>query len=325
MPATTGLLGLLKDDLEKDDWGSDGLLHASELADPLRHVQLRMAGAPRKGKKIAEQIRLKHGQLWHEHLGEVWQGRHIPIMREVSITRGLPDGWGGTADFLLWDIDRRAFLLYDLKTMKGEGLKYIERDGAKAEHVWQTSAYWWALHDMGFPLVNRIGVIYLPMNEDYSEEDGVEPVIVEVVPLPKAKVHEKMACTKAAVDTYLESLEALDDDERWKALGKPYVLDIRDAPAFYLTPELADPTPREQKLVKKGEQWDVVLMPHWTADFCPYSDELCPCGGLPGEPRTTKVGQFVREGKGWVYQPRKGYELTEPTVAPVGVKLKGNA
>lgn len=312
MPATTGLLDLLKADLAKDDWGSDGLLHASELADPLRHVQLRMAGAPRKAKRIAEAIRLKHGQLWHEYLGETWQGQHIPIMREVSMTRGLPDGWGGTADYLLWDIDRKAFILYDLKTMKGEGLKYIERDGAKAEHVWQTSAYWWALHEMGFPLVNRIGVIYMPMNEDYSEEDGVEPAIVEVMPLPKAKVMEKMACTKAAVDRYVEGLTG-------RGYVHPFPTD------FYLTDALADPTPREQKLVKKGEQWDVVLMPHWTADFCPYSDELCPCGGLPGEPRTTKVGQFVKDGKAWVYQPRKGYELTEPTVAPVGVKLKGNA
>lgn len=314
MPATTGLLDLLKDDLAKDDWGSDGLLHASELADPLRHVQLRMAGAPRKAKKIAEAIRLKHGQLWHEYLGETWQGRHIPIMREVSMTRGLPEGWGGTADYLLWDIDRQAFILYDLKTMKGEGLKYIERDGAKTEHVWQTSAYWWALHDMGFPLVNRIGVIYVPMNEDYSEDEGVEPVIVEVVPLPKAKVHERMACTKTAVDAYLLSVDVKSD-----GLGRHVWTNDT-----FLTPELADPTPREQKLQKKGDQWNVVLMPHWTAAFCPYDDELCPCGGLPGEPKTTKVGQFVKEGKAWVYKPRKGYELTEPTVAPVGVKLKGN-
>src|SRR5690242_14092074 len=158
MPENLGLVDLLYDDLSQDDWGSDGLLHASELVDPLRHVMLRMAGAPRKPKTIAELVVLETGKMWHKRIAQTLYNKGLPFMNEVKITDGLPDGWGGQADYLVWDHTRRGFILYDLKTTKASGLQYIARDGAKKEHIWQTSGYWWALKRMGYPVLNRIGI-----------------------------------------------------------------------------------------------------------------------------------------------------------------------
>src|SRR5690242_2510935 len=158
MPDTLGLLDLLHEDLSVDTWGDDGLLHASELADPLRHVQLRMAGAPAKPKTFAEMVVLETGKMWHKRLAEAWDRKGVPFLREVEMHDGLPEGWGGHADFLVWDHTRRGFVLYDLKTTKSSGLQYIHRDGAKKEHIWQTSGYWWALKRMGYPVLNRIGI-----------------------------------------------------------------------------------------------------------------------------------------------------------------------
>jgi hypothetical protein len=66
-------------------------------------------------------------------------------MQEVKLDRRwLPDGWSGTADWIFWNADLGGFVLGDLKTIKGDGITWIEKDGAKREHLWQLSAYWHA-------------------------------------------------------------------------------------------------------------------------------------------------------------------------------------
>lgn len=305
MPDSLGLLDLLYDDLAADDWGSDGLLHASELADPLRHVQLRMAGAPRLPKTYAELVVLETGKMWHKRLAEAWERKGVRLLAEVPMAEGLPEGWGGSADFLVWDASRRGFVLYDLKTTKSAGLQYIHRDGAKTEHIWQTSCYWWALKRMGFPVLNRIGIIYLPKDEDYSLEGGAQPVMAVVKPLDEEKVLERMAEMKSAVGTYLDSLDTL---------GLHYMV---KHPELFVTDALAPPMPREQRIFKNKELWEVKLVPHWTAMFCPYTDDLCDCGHNLSGDRTTKIGHFAQEGNAWIYKPRKGYEDFTPKVKPL--------
>ena len=62
MPHTTGILDLLESALRKDDWGNDGLLHAStDLVGPLRHTMLRMAGAPELPESWASLVTLQIG------------------------------------------------------------------------------------------------------------------------------------------------------------------------------------------------------------------------------------------------------------------------
>lgn len=310
MPDSLGLLDLLHEDLAVDTWGDDGLLHASELADPLRHVQLRMAGAPRKPKTFAEMVVLETGKMWHKRLAEAWDRKGVPFLREVEMHAGLPDGWGGHADFLVWDRTRRGFVLYDLKTTKSTGLQYIHRDGAKKEHIWQVSAYWWALKRMGYPVLNRIGVIYLPKDEDYSLEGGAQPVMAVVKPLDEEKVLGRMGAVKEAVDRYMGSF--LLEHNMEPIEGREYTDND-----FYLTAELAPPMPREQRIFKNKELWEVKLIPHWTSMFCPYDSELCDCGYDLTEHKTNKIGHFAREGNTWIYKPSKGYENLTPNVKPL--------
>jgi len=310
MPHTTGILDLLESALRKDDWGNDGLLHAStDLVGPLRHTMLRMAGAPELPESWASLVTLQIGKELHRWFEEELRLSRRPVMTEVSITDGLPKGWTGTADILLWSKKYRGFILYDLKTTKGEGIQYVERDGAKLEHTWQASAYYHALVEMGLPMVDRAGIIYLPKNE-VDRANPVEPTLAIVKPLPKEQMWKAMYDRQDAVDAYIKS----------HRIASTALFPDRPAgyPEMFLTPQLAPPEPREQRMFKKGDLWEIKLIPHWTSMFCPYSPELCDCGhDLTGN-KTTKIGQFVKSDGAWVYEPRKGYELVEPEMRPLG-------
>jgi hypothetical protein len=295
---------ILRDELRSGDRPEDGMMHPSgDIVGPLRHTMLRMAGAPEKPDTIASQIRLETGTMWHARIGRMLEKRGIPVMREISATRGLPEGWAGTADLMFWSEEDRGFVLCDVKTMKGEGLTWIERDGIKTEHYHQLSAYWNAFAALGYPMVNRALVWYIPMNEDYKVEGGVQPLIPEVVPMAANGPEElwpRMNSRRMDVDEYLA---AVPFDE--------YPLDD-----FYINEYLAEPMPREQKLFKDKDKWNLTLMPHWTAMFCPYSDDLCNCGGNEGDAKSTKIGHFEAQGGVWMYVPRTGYEDYIPELMP---------
>ncbi len=287
---------ILREELLSGDRPEDGMMHPSgDIVGPLRHTMLRMAGAPEKPDTIASQIRLETGTLWHNFIGEMLEKRGIPVMREISATPGLPEGWAGTADLLFWSEIDRGFVLCDIKTTKGEGISYIERDGIKTEHFHQLSAYWNAFVEMGYPMVNRAMVWYVPMNEDYKVEYGVQPLLCEVTPLPLDELWPEMIYRRELVEAYLDEVE---DNQR-------LVNDL-----------LAPPMPREQKLFKDKDKWNLTLIPHWTAMFCPYDDSLCNCGGDEGDAKTTKIGHFEAQGGAWVYVPRAGYEDYTPTTMP---------
>lgn len=287
----------------------DGLLHPSgDLIGSLRHSQLTAAGAPTIESPIAAHMPLLIGTLLHRWLGEQLEAEGIPVMREVNLQHWLPEGWNGTADFLFFDPEREAWVLADLKSSKGESYKFIRDGGAKEEHLWQVSAYWHALVEMGFEMVNGFGVIYLPKNDTTDKNERVELLVQECEPLPRDEVWGRMEERWDATRAYLDSLPWLDD------------IGDRTLEEIWVTDELAPVQDRVQKMwwSAKTSTWDVKLVPHWSADYCPFPNELCDCS----EQGTNKIGHWKVVEDELVYEPRKGYEEFEPELEPTPKEVK---
>jgi hypothetical protein len=291
-PMESDILNILKEGLEGDRREKDNLLHcSSHLTAPLRHVQLEMAGAPTVGESLASTVRMKTGTLWHTWFADSLRAKGVPGMFEVKLDQWLPEGWTGTADWIIWDNEYQAFRLMDLKTTKGGGIPWIHRDGAKEDHLWQLSAYWHALAKMGIPLVEEFGVFYLPM-----DDVGNDPTYQPCNPLPLDTLLDTMFGRLYDVKQYLNSI---------RIIYSPHE-------GYLLTDALAEPPERVQSLVKISG--DVLLKPHWKSLYCPFSEELCPCRTYP---KQEKIGHWVTWPDDKVtYVPRKGYEDIEPKVKP---------
>lgn len=253
--------------------------------------------------------RLMTGTMWHRFLGDMLVGSGTAYMQEVNVTLGLPEGWSGTADAVFWDPECRGFVLGDFKTIKGEGMKWVLKDGAKEEHIWQLSAYWHALYNMGLPLVQGFAVWYLPQNDTTERDELIEPVLMECEPLPRDLLWGVMEDRWQAWLAYEQSLPAI------------YQADI--AQELYLTDKLAPEMGRVQKLYWNGKQsvFDVKLAPHWSSQFCPYPTELCACS----EQGTNKIGHYALEDGDWKYVARKGYEEELPLVEPTEAEKRKRA
>jgi hypothetical protein len=287
----------------EDRPSSGNLRCSSDLTGSLRHSQLRLANAPTNEREIAAEIRALHGELWHEWFHDTLEKTGYPFFHEVKLTDYLPEGWGGRADWVFWHPGYKAFVLGDFKTSRGEAMYWIERDGAKKEHIWQMSAYWHALVKMGLPMVKGFAILYWPMNDTPGKE-VVLPSVQECEPVPAEVLHKEMAYRWERCQEYLALIDGASSD------------------TSYINDKLAPPIEREQKLYwsKVSKAFEVKLVPHWLSRFCPYPDELCDCS----QQGTTKIGQYkFLEGDGlpdwpdaWVYEARKGYEDVEPTVAP---------
>jgi hypothetical protein len=294
------LAGTLHEALRADRREPDGLLHCSgDLIGSLRHAQLTAAGAPRIDSQIASDIRLRTGTQWHSYFNEVLAKAGLTFMQEVKVTPWLPEGWSGTADWLFWNADLRAFALSDLKTIKGEGLKWV-LEGAKEEHIWQLSAYYHALVNAKFPMVEGFAILYLPMNDTTDRSETIEPFVAECAPLPRDEVWERMEERWAWTRVYLERIIPNLKYSKFVPVAENY-----------LNEHLAPPQERVQKLtwIKKDSKWELRLVPHWSADYCPFSTELCDCS----EQGVTKIGEYDIEG---VYKARAGYEELTPAVLP---------
>lgn len=311
------LNAILEKGLAGDKRTPDNLLHASsDLAGSLRHSQLRFVGAPERPRPIVDDIRLRTGTMWHSYINELLTGAGVPYMAEVNLTPWMPTGWSGTADWLFWHPEYEGFVLGDLKTTKGEAIKWKERDGLSEEHLWQLSAYWHALIEAGFPMLDHFAIYYLPLNNVYKEDDP-EPTIIEAKPIGAARVYERMNERYQACEAYADSL-----------------LRSEGGDGTYVTDELAPIMERVQKLVwdYKAKHWNVVLVPHWLSDFCPYPNELCDCS----EQGTTKVGHWLyhdvpleEDAMSWdelEYVPRKDkrvdYSAIKPEVRPTKAETK---
>lgn len=257
----------------------DGLLHASsDLVGSLRHSQLRLVGAPELERDITSDIRLQTGTMWHSYIGSLLVSSGAPVLQEVNLTPWMPEGWSGTADWLFFDPEYEAFALKDLKTTKGESMKFKTSGGMSTEHHHQISLYWHALVSAGFPMLDYVEVLYLPMNTVSGED--VKPEIIRAKPLDF---------------DYMADLA----NARWK-ICKEYADFHALGTSDDLTEGLAPIMPRVQKLVwdSKASHWNVNLVPHWTAQFCPFPDELCNCNT---QPKSEKIGHWT-----WYDDPEHG-------------------
>lgn len=285
---------LLEDWLIRPPYTPSGNMSvSSDILAPLRHVMLKVAGAPTKPESLLGLVRLETGTLWHRKFEDMMRRRRIPVMLEVKLNDYLPAGWAGVADWIMWSDEYKAFVLGDLKTAKPESFVWLRRDGMKEAHLWQLSAYWHALADMGIPLVKAILCMYLPLDD--SANDVNEPLMVEGKPLDRDLVWDTMTERSKAVQEYLEALE-----------------EIGSVPPTYVNEKLAPVQGRVQRFTWDSEkfQYDVKLAPHWSANYCPYPDELCDCSTQS----TNKIGQYVWsiETNAPVYEARKGYEEIVP-------------
>jgi hypothetical protein len=305
------VVGLLEEHLRSDRRPPSGLLRcSSEITGSLRHAQLRLAGAPQKDMTILDYVAMGYGTFWHSKVHAALEAKGVPVVRELNVTPWLPKGWGGVADYLFFDPQHRAWVMADLKTQKGEGFRFLEKDGAKEDHIWQLSAYWHALADAGFELVKGFAVIYLPKNAVAGED--IEPMVFECDPLPREEVFGVMEEKAEAVRKYLKR-------------GGPVVLDGQNVK--FINEYLAPPQERIQKMwwQSKTNTWDVKLVPHWSTAYCPYDNTLCDCS----EQGTTKIGHWKIErvdeyDKAWYY-PRSGYEHIEPELEPSAKEVRKRA
>lgn len=282
------LLALFRSSLKDSVRPPDGLLHASmDLVGSLRHTQLRAAGAPTTESEFVREIRLMTGTMWHEWAHRQLVKAGVAFMQEVKLTPYLPPGWGGTADWVFWHPNYKAFVLGDLKTAKGEAMWWLNKDGAKTEHIWQLSAYWHALIEMGLPMVKGFGVLYWPMNE--VGDNVVLPTVQECDPLPRDVVEARMLERAAVTKQYVAAVSSQG----------------------YLNEHLAPTQERVQKVSwnKKQGVFDVRLVPHWSAAYCQFSPELCSCS----TEGTNKIGHYNLDGQ---YVPRAGWEDEKPAVQP---------
>lgn len=307
------LPGIFLGEIEQQKRPHDGLLHAStDLNGSMRHVMLRAVGAPSKSRSIASGIRLMHGTLWHEWFHQVLVKRGVPFFHELNLTDHMPEGWSGTADWVFWHPEYHAFILGDLKTAKGEALFWINKDGAKADHIWQLSAYFYALVNMGLPMVKGMGVMYWPMN-DTNDGDVILPSIQEVEPLPEDVILGRMNERWSLVQEYKRSIDV--ERQRWSE-------ETGEHPLSYPTDDdilggLAPVQERVQKVVWNKAQgvFNLILAPHWSARFCDFEPPYCTCS----EQGTTKIGHYTLEGE---FVPREGYEDVHPTVRPSPAQYK---
>jgi hypothetical protein len=298
-PIPINLGEMFHQELLKSRRDNDFLMHASShILGSLRHAQLDVAGAPKRTNPLLSEITLMTGTMWHDWMHNTLRRLGVPYMAEVNMTPWLPPGWAGTADAFVWNPEAKAFLLIDFKTMKGEGLRFVIKDGAKDEHKAQASAYWWAAKEMGLRLLNQIAVLYWPKNDTRGDE-LIEPVMVDFKPIPKETLHATMADRWGKVSDYVISLGAEPGTE---VSARPL--------ADWITEALAPEQERVQRLKydKATGTADVILYPHWSAAYCPFPVELCACS-TQGQ---TKIGMW----QGGEYYPRTGYENIEPEVGP---------
>lgn len=294
------LVDLLSSKLAGDRRPPDGLLHPSgDLLGSLRHAQLRAAGAPTLESDVVSDTRLMIGTLTHRWLEDCMRGQLV--INEVKLDRFLPEGWTGTADALFWNAEKRGFVLTDYKTIKPEGMTWISRDGMKTEHLWQASVYWHACVAAGLPMVNGFVIFYIPTNQLLAKDGAVSPMVAEGTPLPGKTVgrvmHDRWTQTRAYLATvHHDNIKGKYD-------------------ADWLTPALA---PVQERIVKltlnktaKRPVINVSFVPHWSAQFCPYPNELCDCRTQT----VNKIGHWDRNDAGLLeYVPRE--DMPQP-VSPI--------
>lgn len=212
-----------------------GYLHCStHLTDIDRHILMDYYEYPRKPTTYGDYTRVQTGTLWHDHL----RGILDPTgdMMEVPVTTGLPKGWTGTADLLWYDT------LVDIKTTTKDKMGYLSLPNSTPyeKYVWQISAYYHALENMGY-FLTEASILYIPI-------DGGEFILKPVDILPKQMVWDRMLDVSSMIAEFEGVLPAHP--------GYNYTL----------------------KTVKSRKVHELYQVPPYYAAWCPFVD--CPCGSM---------------------------------------------
>ncbi len=261
----------------------DGMLHPSgALTGSIRHLQLEVAGAPMKEPDLVSEVNLLVGTRLHTWFEELYRGR--PVMTEVKLDAWLPEGWSGTADWLVWNSEERYFTLGDLKSCKPGAIHYLTSGGSKESQIWQASCYWHACVGMGLTMDPRFNIYHLPKSQNTAREgEMVAPVLNECVPVPLEKLVPVMNERKAAVDAYIGSLP---------------IGDSKSVMENWLTDALAPVQSRDLALrlnkTLKVPALDLKLEPNWSTAYCDFPPELCNCS----QQTASKMGHWSLEEDG---------------------------
>ena len=238
---------------------------------------------------VVNDFRLALGTMAHSWLEQKF--RSAPVMNEVDVTPWMPEGWTGRLDALYWNSKRRAFALVDYKTCKPTAIPFILRDGEKDTYHWQASCYWHAARLAGFPLIEGYGILHMPIEQLKASDGFVQPLFVEGTPLPWEIIEPVMLSRWARTREYLDSIQGV----AWSQGAFEGLLTAELEPVqgrvvgTYLNTKLKRPV------------IDVSIKPHWSAQFCPYPNELCDCS----EQGVNKIGWFDRTDDGKVFYTPK--------------------
>lgn len=274
------IAGKLKQSLLEGNRKPDGLLHCSGLAH-CEYSQIQQAVGEIKDEEpdLIDLTVMYTGTMWHREIQKILQPAYYDayserlIMVELDLTEWLPKGWSGSTDGV-FIMDRQWAVPIDIKTMNGEGMRYIK--GVKPEHRWQVSAYRLGIKNaidewrkLGFQpwdniqLHDQCVIIYMPVSR--AKDYIAEPVEVWFDPLPEAEVIAEMEKRATALQWYKDTGE-----------------------------NIGEQMPMEVKAVRSTGGWQSVkVQNNWWVNYCPAKD--CPCAK-----RTVKIIGKVDPG-GTIY------------------------
>jgi hypothetical protein len=250
---------------------------------------------------------MRIGTLTHTDFERIFRGK--PVMLEVNLRKWLPTGWTGTADWIAWNAEKKAFVLGDLKTSKAEAIPWIIKDGIKDTHQHQLSAYWYALRNMGVPLVRGYGVFYLPITQDVREP--VQPTWQEATPLDEGYMRDLMTERWALTSAYLLSIEA---DKRRNPGPKGKFLTSELAPVQERTIRAYWNKAASKAGGKETPGVEVKLVPDWSTSYCDFDRDLCDCSTQKPE----KLGTWLAGPEGVTFTPSRGKDGMYDPADPVG-------
>lgn len=295
----------LENEEEGQNWRQDKLHVSSDLLGCTRRACLEMSEFADKAETdLYGKIRRKIGRGMHSFVGRYLKERY-DVKTEVDVSRGLPEGWAGTADFIVKDAASGEIAVYDLKVVSSSA-KYYSDIAAQyyqvtnkqssqlplEDHKWQVSSYCYALKKMGIP-ATRAFVCYLFIDNyfHFGTKYQYRPTEYEVDLVSDEDLEKRFKEVSGRV-------------ERWK---KTSVL-----------PDYLEP---EQKLKaipnwRKPEKYVLEQRIDWRCKACPFYPRFCHPNQFEG-----KVGQFEFDYStgSYVYTDLSGGEAN-PLVFPPGVE-----
>lgn len=243
------IAGKLKQSLLEGNRKPDGLLHCSGLAHcEYSQIQQAMGEVNETEPDLIDLTVMYTGTMWHkviqDNYGDTW------VWKEQDVSDYMPEGWSGTIDGLILP-DQTVRVLVDVKTMNGEGMRYIK--GVKPEHRWQVSAYYWAVNryikmtwpDSNIKLHPQAVIFYMPVSR--AKDYVAEPIEIWFDPLPEDVVIAEMEKRATALQWYKDTGE-----------------------------NIGELMPMEITEKRSTGGWKTIHMANnWWVNYCPAKD--CPC------------------------------------------------